>query len=628
MQSGDYAVAEKLFLRLTAEAPDVPELYSNLGLAQYYEKKPDLARKAFAKALLLKSNLFVPTFYLAKIDCEEGKYAEALPLLRKAVEMQPKEPASRNLLADVLSEIGARTEAIAEYQELVRQQPQDAQSLYQLARAYLDEAHRLTLLLKSSDSRLALLIKAESDSALPEWHTAAFEEWNEAFLDIPAIPGLRIPFADFLLRTSRPSEGEAVLQKELEIDPFSYRARFLLAEVGLLKGNLDSAVDNINRAARIRPEFFDALPHLSLFPERPQEYYATLKANPGESDFGRAFLMSELAGKLGLAEDAVRWQTVAQEKRNELELEIKSQLRAIPVPATDGQRRTLGLKYLREKRFDEGLRVLTPIAKAGADSRLRIAIGRALFEESRLQEVVAFLGGTQTHDSESLYRLVSGYKTLAIEEMDNLVKVDPQSVDLQKLVAESLIDRKMYKEAADQYRSALKVRPDDPDLYFGLGEACFDQMQFDDAAQAYAHAIELKPSDPAFYVMRASALVELRQPEEAAFLSKRALELNPNLLQAHVSLGRALALLGRDQEAVQELEKAASTDTDGMLHYGLFKLYRKLGRAEDATRALQISNELRHRSSAASEQNSRPGGSGSPQTPEPGAATPISMAPQ
>ena len=272
--------------------------------------------------------------------------------------------------------------------------------------------------------------------------------------------------------------------------------------------------------------------------------------------------------------------------------------------------------------------MLLPMAKAGADSPVRIAIGRALFEEARLREVAAFLGGGQTHDSESLYRLVSSYKTLAIEEMDNLVKVDPQSVDLQKLVAESLIDRKMYKEAAEQYRSALKVRPDDPDLYFGLGEACFDQMQFDDAAQAYAHAIELKPSDPAFYVMRASALVELRQPEDAAFLSKRALELNPNLLQAHVSLGRALALMGRDQEAVQELEKAASTDTDGMLHYGLFKLYRKLGRAEDANRALQISNDLRHRSSAASEQNSRPGVPGSPPTPEPGSATPISMPPQ
>jgi tetratricopeptide (TPR) repeat protein len=164
----------------------------------------------------------------------------------------------------------------------------------------------------------------------------------------------------------------------------------------------------------------------------------------------------------------------------------------------------------------------------------------------------------------------------------------------------------MFKEAAEQYRSALESRPDDPELYFGLGEAHFNQMQFEEAEQAYEHAIELKPSDPAFYIMRASALVELHRAEEAISLSRRALELNPKMLQAHVSMGRALALLGRDQEAAQELELAASTDTDGMLHYNLFKLYRNLGRSEEAERALQISNELRKRQPGGSDSNAKP----------------------
>jgi len=88
--------------------------------------------------------------------------------------------------------------------------------------------------------------------------------------------------------------------------------------------------------------------------------------------------------------------------------------------------------------------------------------------------------------------------------------------------------------------------------------------------------------------MRASALVELKRPEEAISAATRALELNPNLLQAHVSLGRALALTGRDEEAARELEKAASTDTDGMLHYGLFKVYKKLGRTTMRARSSSV----------------------------------------
>ena len=59
-----------------------------------------------------------------------------------------------------------------------------------------------------------------------------------------------------------------------------------------------------------------------------------------------------------------------------------------------------------------------------------------------------------------------------------------------------------------------------------------------------------------------------------------------------ISAGWARGRLA-DQEAVSELEKAANTDGDGMLHYNLFRLYRKVGRKEDAQRALQISNELR-----------------------------------
>jgi Flp pilus assembly protein TadD len=77
-------------------------------------------------------------------------------------------------------------------------------------------------------------------------------------------------------------------------------------------------------------------------------------------------------------------------------------------------------------------------------------------------------------------------------------------------------------------------------------------------------------------------------------------------LQAHVSRGRALALTGRNEQAAQELEKAASTDTDGMLHYGLLKLYKKLGRTEDAKRALQVWGELHSRASASAHDNSVP----------------------
>ena len=606
MRSGDYAEAERLFSKLIVAEPGMAEVYSNLGLAQYYEQKAEAARQSFATALSLKPGLFVPNFYLAKIDCEEGKYTQALPLIRKAVSLQPKEPASHVLLAEVLSETGFGVEAIAQYQDLRKLQPQDTAIQYQLAHSYLEESRRLAVRLKSTQPAFATLLKAESDAVLPDWQAAALEEWKKALSDLPAIPGLRIGYADFLMRAHRLPEAEALLREELTIDPFSYKAEFGLGEVSILRGDAGAAVEHFNQSARVRPGFYDPLPHLSLLPDHPEQSLAALKTRPGENDFGRAFLLTELGGQVGAADELGRWRKTAEATRDANQVKLRSHV-CETTPSSLTERRLLGMKCLREKRLEEGVRLLAPIAKQRpADSELRTSMARALFEAGQYEQVGMLLGSSSTPAPESLYLLVSSYKTLAGRELENLAKNDPQSVDLQKLIAESFSDRKMYKEAAEQYRAALKVQPNDPALYVGLGEACFDQMEFEDAEQAYAHALELRPTDAASQVMRASALVELKRPEEAISAATRALELNPNLLQAHVSLGRALALTGQDEEAARELEKAASTDTDGMLHYGLFKLYKKLGRTDDAKRALQVSQELRHRAAASSEPGSSP----------------------
>jgi uncharacterized protein YprB with RNaseH-like and TPR domain len=44
---------------------------------------------------------------------------------------------------------------------------------------------------------------------------------------------------------------------------------------------------------------------------------------------------------------------------------------------------------------------------------------------------------------------------------------------------------------------------------------------------------------------------------------------------------------------VRHLELAVSTDTDGSLHYQLYKLYRKLGEKEKANEALLTSQKIK-----------------------------------
>src|SRR5439155_3797826 len=57
MQEGRYPEAEQLYADLTRLTPQVAEVYSNLGLSRYSQKKFDLAESAFRIALGLKSDM-------------------------------------------------------------------------------------------------------------------------------------------------------------------------------------------------------------------------------------------------------------------------------------------------------------------------------------------------------------------------------------------------------------------------------------------------------------------------------------------------------------------------------------------------------------------------------------------
>ena len=94
-------------------------------------------------------------------------------------------------------------------------------------------------------------------------------------------------------------------------------------------------------------------------------------------------------------------------------------------------------------------------------------------------------------------------------------------------------------------------------------------------------------------MMRGDALVQMGETPDALASLTRSLELNPALTHAHVLLGKLYGAQGKLDEALKHLEKGASADKDGGVHYQLFILYRKLNQPERAASALRASQELR-----------------------------------
>ena len=72
MQQQDYAAAENAYHKLLQLSPDVAEVYSNLGLACYSQKRLPCAEEALTHALKLAPDLFVPNFLLGEIRFQQG----------------------------------------------------------------------------------------------------------------------------------------------------------------------------------------------------------------------------------------------------------------------------------------------------------------------------------------------------------------------------------------------------------------------------------------------------------------------------------------------------------------------------------------------------------------------------
>jgi tetratricopeptide (TPR) repeat protein len=609
MQAQDYVKAERLYAELTHLVPNVPEVYSNLGLARYYQKKFKTGQEAFETALRLNPILFVPNFFLGKILSENERYTQALPLAEKAVAAQPENKAARRLLASVLVGLKRENQAISQYQKLIEQDPRDVESLYDLALVYLDRGESAFEQLSNyKEPGFVKLVAAERDAQMEGFQEAAADEYRRAIAVSPTVPGLRIALGNLLLKSEKWRMAGQAFQEELAVDPFSYEARSGLARVAVHEQQCDAAVRYLDEAVEIRPEFLDPLPNLvsGLSPAELQtSCSAFIKSASGHESFGAALLLWNLAEAQGQTERGASWRTQAERERDELIRSYK--LRASSSSGrfqNRSERRSLGVKYLQKKRYEEGLGLLSPLLDENSeDTQVSLLVARSLFCLERFSDVLKFLDAIHLDNPEALYLRGACCKRLALQLMNDIVEIDPQSARSHQLLASVYAAQQMFPEAAREYEMALTIQPNDPELYFALGNAYFKGRKFQNAERAYARTIELNPLHAEARAMRGWALVQLTRPDEAVPLLRQALQLNPDLVSAHVILGKALAEIGQVAEAVQQLELAKTTDTDGTLHYQLSGLYRKLGESEKSKQALLASEKIRRERQQAMEKS-------------------------
>jgi tetratricopeptide (TPR) repeat protein len=161
---GDLKGAEATFLRVIEIDPSYADGWVNVARARIQEGNIEGAQKMLRKALEIDTELAKSHYFYALTLKTQGKYDEALTHLRKALSKYPRDRVVRNQAGRILFLKRQYQEAIQEFEQTLRVDPEDLQAHYNLMLCYqglgnsemADRERTLYLRFKADESSQAI----------------------------------------------------------------------------------------------------------------------------------------------------------------------------------------------------------------------------------------------------------------------------------------------------------------------------------------------------------------------------------------------------------------------------------------------------------------------------------------
>jgi tetratricopeptide (TPR) repeat protein len=133
---GDLKGAEAAFLKVTEMDPDYADGWVNVGRGRIQEGNMEAAEQVLRKALEVDSHLAKTHFFLGTALKSLGRYDEALEHLRTAANQYPRDRVVLNQMGRILFLKRQYSEAVAEFQKVLKIDPEDLQAHYNLMLCY------------------------------------------------------------------------------------------------------------------------------------------------------------------------------------------------------------------------------------------------------------------------------------------------------------------------------------------------------------------------------------------------------------------------------------------------------------------------------------------------------------
>lgn len=181
-------------------------------------------------------------------------------------------------------------------------------------------------------------------------------------------------------------------------------------------------------------------------------------------------------------------------------------------------------------------------------------------------------------DADALYQLARLHMNAALDVIQILTDLDPDSFQLHALMGEVYASNKLYEASLKEYQAALGKRPDAPGVHYALGVAYRNLKQIDEAEKEFLQALREDPNDFRVNLYLAEFAVGRDNCAGAMDYLRVASAAQPSAPRPHFLLGKCYLALKDLEKAKAELLTALSYDpNDTQTHYFLAQVYRELG---------------------------------------------------
>jgi len=566
--------------------PNLTEARVNLGLdyfmaGQYQQASLELEKARWEKPHLVATNLFLGMTYL-----KLGFPVKAIPPLEEVLRQDAVNPQALRTLASSYLEQDNYRDATKAYRKLFASTTDPLEGWYTLGQHYMEMAKQLgdEISKKFPDTPWEARLAGDTLAEDQKWVDAA-AQYRRALVLEEGIPGLHAALGGMLLRQGKLEDAEVEYRAELQHDAHSEEALMGLAAVDLGRGSPTLALAKVAKVWEVYPPFLEretSFPPLAI--ETPKLVAMAQELGSAADSPAREFLLASLYRAAGQNEPASQQWT-----------SFLSSLHAwnTKQETVSGQAGTMeaacaGHRYAECARRIQAQRVQSP--------EQNLLLGNALLALGDDQAAAAAFAETLYRgpaSAPSSYWLVLSYQRLALSCLSKMVELEPDSWRVHQIQGEYAQSRLDYKKAVAEFGTALRARPDSADLHEELGNAYLLEKQAAEAKAEIERALEIDPTRTMSLYLLGRLCFQNRDIPKSIEYFQSAVRFDPTFLPARAALGRAYMRTGKPASAAPELERAASTDHDGDLHYLLSMAYRQLGETGRAAQALAISEKLR-----------------------------------